>query len=128
MVSFKNVYNFARNNLFNIHVVAPLANWGFVIAGCNDLTKSPVYISEKMASILFIYSSFFVRYSLTIRPKNYLLCACHSVNMLVQSTLVFRKLCYNFKEKQQQHIELQQIKGELINNSTSWFCVNSLII
>lgn len=127
MVSFKTAYDFAKKNLFSIHFMAPLANWGFVIAGCNDLMKSPVYISEKMTTILFIYSFLFARFAITIRPKSYLLYACHSTNMLVQSTLLSRKLCYNYKQKQQ-HNGLQEVKGELINTPTSWFPANSLTI
>lgn len=118
MVSFKTAYTFVRKNIFCIHIAAPLANWGFVIAGCNDLMKPPIYISERMTTILFIYSFLFARFSISIRPKSYLLYACHSTNMLVQSSLLFRKLCYNYQQKQQ-HNGLQEVKGEPLNTSTS---------
>lgn len=118
MTSSKTVYNRVGAKLFSIHIWAPLANWGFVIAGCNDLMKSPMYVSEKMTCILGIYSMLFMRYSLVIRPKNYLLFTCHTANVLVQSTLLFRKLYYNCRQKQQQQNGLQ-VKGELIKTPTS---------
>ncbi|KYN94834.1 mitochondrial pyruvate carrier protein 1, putative [Plasmodium reichenowi] len=92
-----NVGSFFHNvkrNILSIMFWAPLANWGFVIAGCNDLKKEPVYISEKMTTVLTIYSLLFMRYALAIKPKNYLLFSCHATNTLVQSILLYKKLKY----------------------------------
>ncbi|CAC9699027.1 mitochondrial pyruvate carrier protein 1, putative [Plasmodium sp. DRC-Itaito] len=94
----------AKRNIFSIMFWAPLANWGFVIAGCNDLKKKPIYISEKMTSVLTIYSLLFMRYALAIKPKNYLLFSCHATNTLVQSILLYKKLKYE--------TEHEKIKGK----------------
>ncbi|EAA19778.1 hypothetical protein [Plasmodium yoelii yoelii] len=58
-----------------------------------------MYVSEKMTSVLVVYSLLFMRYSLAIKPKNYLLFTCHATNTLVQSTLLFRKLKYDSDNK-----------------------------
>lgn len=116
MATFKGIYNTFRTNAFSVLFWAPLANWGFVIAGCNDLMKPPAYISEKMSSILAVYSFLFMRLALQIKPKNYLLFACHFTNSIVQSSLLLRKLHYNAKQKQQQG--LQDVQDKQISNST----------
>ncbi|KAI4836383.1 mitochondrial pyruvate carrier protein 1 [Plasmodium brasilianum] len=99
MTKIKLFYNNVKSNVFNIMFWAPLANWGFVLAGFNDLKKLPMYVSERMTAVLAIYSILFMRYSLAIKPKNYLLFACHATNTLVQSTLLFRKLKFEANKR-----------------------------
>lgn len=94
MSALKTLCTRFKSNVFSTLFWAPLANWGFVIAGCNDLMKSPIYVSEKMTAILIVYSSLFMRYAVQIRPKNYLLFACHATNTVVQSILLYRKLTF----------------------------------
>ncbi|GAW82164.1 mitochondrial pyruvate carrier protein 1 [Plasmodium gonderi] len=99
MSNIKSVFQNVKKNAFSIMFWAPLANWGFVLAGCNDLKKLPMFVSEKMTAVLAIYSILFMRYSLAIKPKNYLLFSCHATNTVVQSILLFRKLKYESENK-----------------------------
>uniref|UniRef100_A0A8C9GR79 Mitochondrial pyruvate carrier n=1 Tax=Piliocolobus tephrosceles TaxID=591936 RepID=A0A8C9GR79_9PRIM len=101
MSKLKLVYNSVKTNAFNIMFWAPLANWGFVLAGLNDLNKLPIFVSEKMTATLVVYSLLFMRYSLAINPKNYLLFSCHVTNVLIQSFLLGRKLKYEAENKQE---------------------------
>jgi len=67
------------------HFWGPVANWGFVIAGLNDLaTKEPSTISPKMTSVLCIYSALFMRFAWVIEPRNWILLSCHFSNECVQ--------------------------------------------
>jgi hypothetical protein len=52
-------------------------------------------ISGKMTGALCIYAATFMRYSLAITPKNYLLLMCHSVNAGAQLTQCYRYLQYH---------------------------------
>ena len=47
-----------------------------------------------MTAALTLYSATFMRYSMAVTPKNYLLLACHSVNFLAQGTQGARYLKY----------------------------------
>lgn len=56
-----------------------------------------------MTFALCIYSATFMRYSLAVTPKNYLLFLCHAVNETAQLTQGYRYLNYNYwggKEKE----------------------------
>ncbi|SBT78025.1 mitochondrial pyruvate carrier protein 1, putative [Plasmodium ovale] len=99
MSKLKLLYNSVKTNAFSIMFWAPLANWGFVLAGCNDLKKLPMYVSEKMTAVLTVYSLLFMRYSLAIKPKNYILFTCHATNTIVQSILLYRKLKFEADNK-----------------------------
>ncbi|VWU51977.1 mitochondrial pyruvate carrier protein 1, putative [Hepatocystis sp. ex Piliocolobus tephrosceles] len=100
MSNLKLVYNSMKTNAFSIMFWAPLANWGFVLAGINDLKKLPIFVSKKMTATLIVYSLLFMRYSLAIKPKNYLLFSCHITNVFIQSCLLGRKLKYEAENKQ----------------------------
>lgn len=55
-----------------------------------------------MTGTLFIYALTFMRYSLAITPKNYLLLFCHSINAGAQGTQGYRYMHYHYwdgKEK-----------------------------
>lgn len=54
-----------------------------------------------MTGALVVYAATFMRYSLAVTPKNYLLFACHLVNFGAQSTQGVRYLQYhNFGGKE----------------------------
>ena len=48
-----------------------------------------------MTGALVIYSATFMRYSLAVQPKNYLLFACHFINECAQLTQGYRYLSYH---------------------------------
>lgn len=48
-----------------------------------------------MTSALTVYSATFMRYSLAVQPKNYLLFACHFVNECSQLTQGYRWMQYH---------------------------------
>ena len=47
-----------------------------------------------MTAALTLYSATFMRYSMAVTPKNYLLFACHFVNSGAQATQGYRYLQY----------------------------------
>lgn len=49
-----------------------------------------------MTAALVVYAGTFMRYSLAVTPKNYLLFACHTVNLAAQSTQGYRYLDWNY--------------------------------
>lgn len=51
-------------------------------------------ISGPMTGALIIYAATFMRYSLAVTPKNYLLFACHLTNFGAQTTQGYRYLSY----------------------------------
>lgn len=48
-----------------------------------------------MTGALVIYSATFMRYSLAVQPKNYLLFACHFINECAQLTQSYRYMSYH---------------------------------
>ncbi|ROV90913.1 hypothetical protein VMCG_09984 [Cytospora schulzeri] len=72
------------------HFWGPVSNFGIPIAAVMDTYKSPELISGPMTFALCVYSATFMRYSLAIKPQNYLLFACHFVNEGSQLTQGYR--------------------------------------
>ncbi|XP_028764173.1 mitochondrial pyruvate carrier 1-like [Neltuma alba] len=66
------------------HFWGPVANLGFVVAGLADMNKPPQMISANMTSVMCIYSALYMRFAWMVRPRNYLLLACHASNDTVQ--------------------------------------------
>lgn len=67
-----------------------------------------------MTGALTIYAMTFMRYSLAVTPKNYLLFACHFVNTGAQLTQGYRYLDYHYwggKEKLQSATALAAAKA-----------------
>lgn len=75
-----------------------------------DLKKSPEYISTKMEAgilisiilffiVLCVYSLLFMRFAWMVKPRNYLLLACHISNEAVQSILLGKRIRYNIQQK-----------------------------
>jgi mitochondrial pyruvate carrier 1 len=59
-------------------------------------------ISGQMTAALIVYAATFMRYSLAVTPKNYLLFSCHLINFGAQSTQGYRFLNWHYwggKEK-----------------------------
>jgi mitochondrial pyruvate carrier 1 len=59
-----------------------------------DPQKDPEIISGTMTGALTIYSATFMRYSMAVTPKNYLLFACHFINFNAQLTQGYRFVQY----------------------------------
>ncbi|KAH6998291.1 hypothetical protein BKA56DRAFT_607842 [Ilyonectria sp. MPI-CAGE-AT-0026] len=74
----------------------PASNFGIPIAAILDTQKSPDMISGQMTGALIIYAATFMRYSLAVSPRNYLLFACHFVNEGAQLTQGYRYLNYHY--------------------------------
>lgn len=75
-----------RAYLMSTHFWGPVSNFGIPLAAVLDLKKDEELISGRMTGALVIYSSVFMRYSLAVTPKNYLLFGCHVVNFFSQGT------------------------------------------
>ncbi|KAL2881916.1 hypothetical protein CSAL01_08404 [Colletotrichum salicis] len=78
------------------HFWGPVSNFGIPLAAVMDTQKSPDLISGQMTGALCIYSATFMRYSLAVSPKNYLLFACHFINEGAQLTQGYRYMQYNY--------------------------------
>ncbi|KID90316.1 UPF0041 domain-containing protein [Metarhizium guizhouense ARSEF 977] len=88
------------------HFWGPVSNFGIPVAAVLDTQKSPDLISGQMTGALCIYSATFMRYSLAVTPKNYLLFACHFVNECAQLTQGYRYLSYHhWGGKEKTHLE-----------------------
>lgn len=64
-----------------------------------DYQKDAEYISGPMTGSLIAFSAIFMRYSLAVTPKNYLLFACHFVNEVAQLGQGARYINYHYLEK-----------------------------
>ncbi|KAK0754251.1 hypothetical protein B0T18DRAFT_33573 [Schizothecium vesticola] len=78
------------NYVCSTHFWGPVSNFGIPLAAVADTQKSPELISGKMTFALTIYSATFMRYSLAVQPKNYLLFGCHLINEVSQLTQGYR--------------------------------------
>ncbi|KAJ5090737.1 Mitochondrial pyruvate carrier 1 [Penicillium argentinense] len=76
------------------HFWGPVSNFGIPFAAVMDTQKDPEIISGTMTGCLLVYAATFMRYSLAITPKNYLLFACHMTNFGAQSVQAYRYLNY----------------------------------
>lgn len=77
------------------HFWGPASNFGIPVAAVLDITrKDPEVISGKMTTALLVYSAVFMRYSMAVTPKNYLLFGCHFVNELAQMAQSYRYITY----------------------------------
>lgn len=82
--------------IFTTHFWGPVSNFGIPIAAIYDLKKDPTLISGPMTGALVIYSGVFMRYSMAVSPKNYLLLACHVINETAQLGQGYRFVNYNY--------------------------------
>ncbi|WYZ42583.1 hypothetical protein EsH8_VI_000282 [Colletotrichum jinshuiense] len=99
------------------HFWGPASNFGIPLAAVMDTQKSPDLISGQMTGALTIYSATFMRYSLAVSPKNYLLFACHLVNSGAQLTQGYRYMQYNYwggKEASDAQKALESVKDKAV--------------
>lgn len=76
------------------HFWGPVSNFGIPLAAVLDLKKDEQLISGRMTGALLIYSTVFMKYSMAVTPKNYLLFGCHFVNWFSQAGQGYRWLNY----------------------------------
>ncbi|KAK8138131.1 Mitochondrial pyruvate carrier 1 [Apiospora sp. TS-2023a] len=98
------------------HFWGPVSNFGIPIAAVMDTQKSPDLISGQMTAALCVYSATFMRYSLAVLPKNYLLFACHFINEGSQLTQGYRYLSWHNwggKEKAQAQGAVEEAKAKV---------------
>lgn len=81
------------------HFWGPVSNFGIPVAAILDLKKDPELISGPMTGSLIVYSLVFMRFSLAVSPKNYLLFGCHFVNEFAQLAQGFRYVSYHTTKK-----------------------------
>ncbi|EGX50770.1 pyruvate transporter mpc1 [Orbilia oligospora] len=77
------------------HFWGPVSNFGIPLAAITDIKKDPEIISGQMTGALVVYSAVFMRYSVAVTPKNYLLFACHFINECSQLTQGYRYLQFH---------------------------------
>jgi len=78
-----------------------------------DIKKDPEIISGKMTGALVLYSAVFMRYSMAVTPKNYLLLLCHIINegsQLVQGGRYLQYWHFGGREKKLQSQPLAAVK------------------
>jgi hypothetical protein len=68
-----------------IHFWAPFMKWALVIAGANEMTRPVENVSALQQLSLFATGAIWTRWSLIIKPKNYLLA---SVNFFLGSVSI----------------------------------------
>eukprot|EP00041_Stephanoeca_diplocostata_P002520 m.27640 g.27640 ORF g.27640 m.27640 type:complete len:255 (+) comp13453_c0_seq3:207-971(+) len=82
------------------HFWGPIANWGLVGAAASDAYfKGPEVISMNMTSCLVVYSGLFMRFAWCVKPRNYLLLACHTFNVAAQTTQLTRGYRYEVEQR-----------------------------
>ena len=57
---------------------------GIVLAAIADMNKPAELISPNMTGVMIVYSGLFMRFAWMVRPRNYLLLACHATNECAQ--------------------------------------------
>ncbi|GMM35831.1 pyruvate transporter [Saccharomycopsis crataegensis] len=87
--------------LFTTHFWGPVSNFGIPLAAIADLKKDPEMISGPMTGSLIVYSAVFMKYSVAIQPKNYLLFACHAINEAAQLGQGYRWLDHHYLSKKE---------------------------
>lgn len=79
------------------HFWGPVSNFGIPVAAILDLRNKPAEnISGPMTAALVVYSAVFMRYSMAVTPKNYLLLGCHVVNETAQLGQAMRYINFNY--------------------------------
>jgi len=82
--------NKALDYFCSTHFWGPASNFGIPIAAVMDIQKDPEIISGSMTGALTLYSATFMRYSMAVTPKNYLLFLCHFINFNSQLVQGYR--------------------------------------
>ncbi|ETN38337.1 uncharacterized protein HMPREF1541_06372 [Cyphellophora europaea CBS 101466] len=82
--------NKALDYFCSTHFWGPASNFGIPLAAIADMKKDPEIISGPFTASLAFYSGTFMRYSMAVTPKNYLLFACHFINFNSQLVQGYR--------------------------------------
>lgn len=85
-----------QDYITSTHFWGPVANWGLPLVTFKDMRAPPDIISGRMTTALTFYSMAFMRFAYRVQPRNYLLLACHSANLLAQSLQGSRYLKYRY--------------------------------
>ncbi|EFJ51358.1 hypothetical protein VOLCADRAFT_79838 [Volvox carteri f. nagariensis] len=93
------------------HFWGPVANWGFVLAGLADMRKDPEYISPNMTGVMCIYSLLFMRFAWEVKPRNYLLLACHASNETVQLYQLSRWYAWSAAGGRPAHADVTRVEA-----------------
>lgn len=76
-----------------------------------DTQKDPEIISGRMTAALCGYSGVFMRYSMAVTPKNYLLFGCHAVNFTAQATQAYRFINWWYMGGREKSLEEKAKEG-----------------
>lgn len=76
-----------------------------------DTQKDPEIISGRMTAALCGYSGVFMRYSMAVTPKNYLLFGCHAVNFTAQATQAYRFIDWWYMGGREKSLEEKAKEG-----------------
>lgn len=83
--------------VFTTHFWGPVSNFGIPVAAVIDLKNKPAdSISGPMTAALVVYSAVFMKYSVAVTPKNYLLFGCHAINEVAQLGQAVRFINFNY--------------------------------
>ncbi|GAB7359394.1 hypothetical protein MBLNU230_g6044t1 [Neophaeotheca triangularis] len=97
--------------LFSTHFLGPASNFGIPIAAVMDTQKDPDIVSGPMTAALLGYSSVFMRYSMAVTPKNYLLFGCHIVNFTAQMTQGYRYVNHHYMGGKEKALQARAQEG-----------------
>ncbi|WLF78313.1 pyruvate transporter mpc1 [Lodderomyces elongisporus] len=98
-MSTQSTFKKAFKYMCTTHFWGPVSNFGIPVAAIMDLKKDPDLISGPMTGSLILYSLVFMRYSMAVTPKNYLLFGCHLVNEIAQLGQGYRWVSYHYSDE-----------------------------
>jgi hypothetical protein len=81
------------------HFWGPTLNAMFVVQGFYERDRPAHKLSRNMQMILTSYSILFMRFSLVVKPRNYLLFCVHVSNTMLQANLLARRLNFEWDRK-----------------------------
>ncbi|KTW30681.1 hypothetical protein T552_00394 [Pneumocystis carinii B80] len=82
------------SGLKTVHFWAPAMKWGLVLAGIGDLKRSSDKLSVSQNIALTLTGSIWTRWSMIIKPKNYLLATVNLFLAITGSVQLFRIYLY----------------------------------
>ncbi|KAK0728942.1 hypothetical protein B0T21DRAFT_369990 [Apiosordaria backusii] len=107
------------NYVCSTHFWGPVSNFGIPLAAVMDTQKSPELISGPMTAALCVYSATFMRFSLAVTPRNYLLFACHAVNEAAQLTQGYRYLQWHKWGGKEEFEKKQAAEGKVVDSAAA---------
>ncbi|XP_004399799.1 PREDICTED: mitochondrial pyruvate carrier 1-like protein [Odobenus rosmarus divergens] len=85
-----------REYVTSTHFWGPVVNCGLPAAAFKDMNEPPDIISGRMTMAFLFYSMAFMRFAYRVQPRNLLLLACHSTNVVAQSVQLSRYLDHHY--------------------------------